>query len=1111
MPQVVDGALWLLSRVTHLKFPPVTTGVSVEANLLDHIVNMLEAPNTPEWRHLVGVQILSNLALHESTIAVAIVEADLLNSVEKLLRSCPPTLYKHIFPMLESLVSHQSTVTAIVRVLPFDLLGPLWRQSINDALPIDRLATRWKDLVTTKLLEVLRQATAEATCSSLVALVCAMPQVVDGALWLLSRAPHIKFPPVTTGVSVEAKLLDQIVDMLKAPNTEKWRYQVIFQLLSHLALHESSAVAIVEANVLNSTEKLLNSCPTDLYKHIFPMLKSLASYESTAIAVIRILPLNRLGILWHQSMDNIRPKDGLAMRWEDLATTKLLEAPCQTTVEATCSSLVAVVCDSDTMPGPVAVEGALWLLSRTPHIKFLSVTAGVSAEEKLLDHIVNMLKAPNTANYRYLVIFQILSNLALHESTAVAVVEANILNLVEKLLRSCPADLYQHIFPLLENLASYKSTAMAVIRILPHDLIGRLWRKSVDDTAPMDILARLWEDLVTTKLLSAQHKATAEATSSSLVANFCDSDIPQVVDGALWLLSCAPHIKFPPVTTGISVEAKLLDHIVDMLEAPNTAKWRYLVIFQILSNLALHESGAVAVVEAHTLNSVQKLLRSHPTDLYQHIFSMLENLASHESAAMAILHMIPLDLFSTRFRQSIDDTLPIDELAIWWEDLVTMKLLSAQHKATADATLSSLVVILCDSDIPPVVDGTLWLLSCAPHIKFPLVTTGVPVEAKLLDHIVNMLKAPNTANYRYLVIFQILSNLALHESTAVAIVAANILNAVENLLISRPTDLYWHIFSMLENLACHESTAMVVFRMLPLDLLGTLWRESADGTAPINPLAMWWEQLVMTKLLDALYKAAAEATCSSLVALVCDSDMPLVVEGALWILSRVPRNKILLVMTGASEAKLLDRVVNMLEAPDIGNIRHSLTLLMLRNLALHESSAVAIVDANILTSIEKLLRSQRTDLHSKIHSILSNLVSHESTATAVPDMCRLLATLWCESPDTNMSITNKVIHTLTRIVSFPGGAEGVVTTKSVDYIHEGFQSSNPYIRLSTCELLRALVGHESTVQAVAATVQREDIVALLSDRDSWVRERATGTLEIFDATPEIIARSSRNE
>jgi hypothetical protein len=129
----------------------------------------------------------------------------------------------------------------------------------------------------------------------------------------------------------------------------------------------------------------------------------------------------------------------------------------------------------------------------------------------------------------------------------------------------------------------------------------------------------------------------------------------QVADGALWALSRVPELKFPPAITGVSVEAKLLDHIVNMLEAPNIAKWCYPVIFQILSHLTLHEAGAVAVVEANIFNSVEELLRSCPTDLYQHIFSMLENLVSHESTAMAILHMIPLDLFPTRLRYiSID-------------------------------------------------------------------------------------------------------------------------------------------------------------------------------------------------------------------------------------------------------------------------------------------------------------------------------------------------------------------------------------------------------------------------------------------------------------------------
>ncbi|KAJ7266206.1 hypothetical protein C8J57DRAFT_1229605 [Mycena rebaudengoi] len=106
------------------------------------------------------------------------------------------------------------------------------------------------------------------------------------------------------------------------------------------------------------------------------------------------------------------------------------------------------------------------------------------------------------------------------------------------------------------------------------------------------------------------------------------------------------------VRTGVSVEAKRLAHIVNMVEAPHTAKWRYAVIFQILSHLVRYdESSAVAVVEANILNSVEKLLRSRLTDLYEHIFSMLESLASHESIATAVLDMRLYDLLLTLWRR----------------------------------------------------------------------------------------------------------------------------------------------------------------------------------------------------------------------------------------------------------------------------------------------------------------------------------------------------------------------------------------------------------------------------------------------------------------------------
>jgi hypothetical protein len=59
------------------------------------------------------------------------------------------------------------------------------------------------------------------------------------------------------------------------------------------------------------------------------------------------------------------------------------------------------------------------------------------------------------------------------------------------------------------------------------------------------------------------------------------------------------------------------------------------------------------------------------------------------------------------------------------------------------------------------------------------------------------------------------------------------------------------------------------------------------------------------------------------------------------------------------------------------------------------------------------------------------------------------------------------------------GAEGVVATTALDNALDGLNSLNGDIRLATWELLRALVGHESTVQAVVAIVPREDLVALV--------------------------------
>ncbi|KAJ7232496.1 hypothetical protein C8J57DRAFT_1250480 [Mycena rebaudengoi] len=524
-------------------------------------------------------------------------------------------------------------------------------------------------------------------------------------------------------------------------------------------------------------------------------------------------------------------------------------------------------------------------------------------------------------------------------------------------------------------------------------------------------------------------------------------------------------------------EATLLNDIVGMFEAPGSLEWPYSKMFEIISCLALHESSAVAIAEGNILNSLEKLLRSRPTQLlHQRIFSALESLVSHEYTAMAVVRMPPFDLLGTRWGSRVKPPLRRPAVHLW---------------------------LLC-SEISPVIDGALWLLSRVAHLKFPPVTTGVSVEARLLAHIADMLEAPNTSEGHYPVIFQILSHLALHESTAVAILEADTLNTLEKLK-SSPTDLTRHIFSILENLASHESTVMAVVSCSPLTCLGLTGGTSPftytfpqkftnsfsknPGTLSANLLEIWSENLVTAELLHSPHKASAEATWSSLVVSVCHSDMPQVADRALWVLSRVPQIQFPPVTAGVSvEAKLLDRLLDMLQDSSTTEWRYSRIFQIISTLALHEPTAVTVVEANVLNSVDKLLRAKPTDLRRRIFSMLERLASYELQGPS--SAC---------SPSTCLKLSGN-------------GAEGMVATKALDNVLSGLHSYSHPMRLATCRLLRPLVEHESTVQAVVAIVARKDIVALfeygshlfLFDPAYLVRKCAVETVQVLDTTLERI-------
>ncbi|KAJ7232500.1 hypothetical protein C8J57DRAFT_1578784 [Mycena rebaudengoi] len=110
----------------------------------------------------------------------------------------------------------------------------------------------------------------------------------------------------------------------------------------------------------------------------------------------------------------------------------------------------------------------------------------------------------------------------------------------------------------------------------------------------------------------AQRDATAAATCSSLVALLCDSDVPQVIDGALSILSDVAHFKFPPATTEVSGGAKLLARLGDILQnSPTTERSQW--ILQIVSNLARDENPNLRgpTISLHgALKPIMKLLNN---------------------------------------------------------------------------------------------------------------------------------------------------------------------------------------------------------------------------------------------------------------------------------------------------------------------------------------------------------------------------------------------------------------------------------------------------------------------------------------------------------------------
>ncbi|KAJ7161903.1 armadillo-type protein [Mycena crocata] len=153
------------------------------------------------------------------------------------------------------------------------------------------------------------------------------------------------------------------------------------------------------------------------------------------------------------------------------------------------------------------------------------------------------------------------------------------------------------------------------------------------------------------------------------------------------------------------------------------------------------------------------------------------------------------------------------------------------------------------------------------------------------------------------------------------------------------------------------------------------------------------------------------------------------------------------------------------------------------------SGAQAVVDANALDLVHKLLQSPHNGVRKWACWTVGKLAGHKSTVAAVL-VAEPYSSLVTLLRDTDIPVVEGAIYALSQFASYSNAAQAVVDANALDPIHELLVSHHGQIRRSACWTLGRLGSHKSAVGVVLAGGLCAGLVPLLRDTDILVVEGA---------------------
>ncbi|KAJ7768091.1 armadillo-type protein [Mycena maculata] len=559
--------------------------------------------------------------------------------------------------------------------------------------------------------------------------------------------------------------------------------------------------------------------------------------------------------------------------------------------------------------------------------------------------------------------------------------------------------------------------------------------------------------------------------------------------GAIQVLS---RVTGDPHGATVAVDANLMDHVLELLKSPcveiRTSSCR------LMGNLALRECTIPALLaipdalfssilreiskygliypastvdqwsidvqselDARAVNYLEELLKSLRTEIKRWLWVVLSRLAQKRA-------IVPI-VFGVTGCVWLISLLCAKDTDVISGAICALSQVDCWPEGTQTVFDSQAVDHIAELIRSPGIRARKWSLSLLEYLPSQDTILGVTA----CEQLVSLLRDEDvdiTAGA-----IEALINIALLSNGAQAVVAANVLGEIAEVLKSPNKEVRIAACKLVGRLADHDSIALAVFEAGScISLVALLGDEYAD---------------IIQSAIDALVhiSSRSDGALAAVAANVLEYIADLLVSSS----RQVRRSVYILVGTLAKHQSTVSSVLALVSCVRLVSLLHDDDTYVI------ESAIYAVVAANVLRHIAEVLQSPNKEVRIGACKLVGRLARYHSTAPAVFEVApcaRLVSFLRDEDVYVIETATNVLYH----IALWSDGAREAVVANVLEYLAELLESLRKEVRICACKLAGRLSYHDSTALAFCEVAPCVQIVTLLRDEDPAVIEKAICTL-----------------